>query len=112
MRCLESITDSVDMNFSELREMVEDREAWPAAVYGVAEVDTTYRMNKKNRRDETDLVDLVHFSADSAGKERRKKCYSQSVVFLLILREFGKKKKKCFGIEDLGINSTLVFSSM
>ena len=35
MRCLESITDSVDMNFSELREMVEDREAWPAAVYGV-----------------------------------------------------------------------------
>ena len=35
MRRLESITDSVDMDFSELQEMVEDREAWPAAVYGV-----------------------------------------------------------------------------
>ena len=36
MRRLESLTDSKDMNFSRLREIVEDREAWCAAVYGVA----------------------------------------------------------------------------
>ena len=36
MRRLESITDSQDMNLSRLWEMVEDRETWCAAVYGVA----------------------------------------------------------------------------
>ena len=40
MRRLESITDSVDMDFSELQEMVEDGKAWPAAVYGVPKSQT------------------------------------------------------------------------
>ena len=48
MRWLQSIANSIDMNLGELQKTAKDREAWCAAVPGLAESDMTFQLNNNN----------------------------------------------------------------